>query len=106
MKKMVNFLSIIFAILMVLSTYISNYYGILICGGLSILSFATCHKASIGYVLAYLLTITTIIFKLSMVYNFSFSINVSQSYIYLSMGISAILCLFVFFYNCVSLKRE
>ena len=28
MKKMVNFLSIIFAILMVLYTYISNYYGI------------------------------------------------------------------------------
>ena len=105
MKKIKIIISFISLILMILSTYISNYYALMFCTGFAILAFITNEHLSFGLVVSYILTLSTIVFKLSMVYKFDYSINLSASYIYLSMAISTIIGFILLGYNLVSLKR-
>lgn len=98
-------ISFIALILMVATTYFSNYFAILICSGLAILAFATNKRLSVFVVVAYIITLTTLVFKLSMVYDFTYSIRISNSYIFLSMGISIVLAFMLLGYNIAKEKE-
>ena len=107
MKKMYYYLTnIILILLIALTPFIPNIFSLICLACFTITLFAIRKEAGWLVVISYIILLPTLMFKLSVTYDFVYKINVSLSYCLLTDGIAIFLLLFYLFYNLAKEGRK
>lgn len=105
MKKFYVILNLILIALFGLSPFIPNIFSLILLAITTITLFAIRKKFGFFIIVSYLVLLPTIIFKMSVHYDFVYKIEVSLSYALLTDGI-AVLSLLIYFLSNLLQKNE
>lgn len=107
MKKEIFFicLNLIALICVIATPFIYNIAALIVLGITIIIAFATRKKFGIGIVIVFIITLTTVLFRLSEVYQFNFAVRVSISYCFITQGVCLVISLMIFILNIIYRKH-